>query len=256
LSDPKKGETIVRNSLRATLGGAAALLSLALVAPSAANAALITVTSTSPSWAFTGGTNTNTQTSGSGNNTVTQVFWGTSTGSGQSGLGFNPAQPPSFTATTGVLFDLGTLFHYNNPINGSTPTSLTLSLSTNVSGATPAAQGFAFGFTVDETPNVGPVGACPYPSTVPCSDKITFTNIDTTNSFSLGGNPYTMILVGFSTDGGVTVTNSFISNENATNSAHLYAEFVAPFVVPEPATLLVLGAGLLGLGVVKRARNS
>jgi hypothetical protein len=158
-------------------------------------------------------------------------------------------------ATPGLAFDLGTLFHYNNPVTGNTPTSITLTLMTNIQGATPANQGFAFGFTVDETPNNGPVSACPYPSTVPCSDKITFTNLDTTNAFTLGGLPYTMELLGFSTDGGHTVTNSFISNEGATNQAHLYAEFTAPHAAPEPATLAVLGVGLLGLAGVKRARK-
>src|SRR4051794_22550183 len=104
----------------------------------AANAVTIQVDSTTPSWTSVGGTNTNTVMSGSGINTVWQIFWGNSTGSGQSGLGFNPAQPPSFSATPGVLFDLGTLFRYNNPITGSTLTSITLNLLTNIQGAIPA----------------------------------------------------------------------------------------------------------------------
>jgi hypothetical protein len=64
-----------------------------------------------------------------------------------------------------------------------------------------------------------------------------------------------MELVGFSTNGGATLTNSFISNENATNSAHLYAEFIAPHAAPEPAALAILGVGLLGLAAAKRARK-
>ena len=64
-----------------------------------------------------------------------------------------------------------------------------------------------------------------------------------------------MQLVGFSNDGGATTTNSLISNENATNSVHLFAEFIAPHAAPEPATLAVLGVGLLGLASVKRARK-
>src|SRR5436305_4142574 len=109
----------MKSLLRVGLLGATALFSLSV----AANAVTIQVNSTSPSWMFTGGTNTNTKTStpGDSNSTVWQIFWGNSTGSGQSGLGFNPAQPPSFNATPGTLFDLGTLFHYNNPITGDTP---------------------------------------------------------------------------------------------------------------------------------------
>ncbi len=243
-------------ALRTTVYGITALLALAAAAQPA-SAVAIDVTSTAPTWSFTGGTNTNTGTQGAGNATVWQIRWGTSTGSGQSGLGFDPAQPPTLSTSPDTLFNLGTLFHYNNPINGDVPTSITLTLSTAIAGAIPATLPFAFGFAVDETPNSGPVGSCPYPSTVPCSDKITFTNIDTMNVFTLGGNPYTMELVGFSFDGGTTFTNQFISNEGTTNQAALYAKFTAPHsTVPEPHSFLVLATALLGLGWVARARKA
>jgi hypothetical protein len=234
----------------------ALLAATAISGATAAQADTITVNSTTPTWTYVGGTSTNLFTSGTGNSEIWGVQWGQSTGSGQSGLGFNPAQPPSYTATSGTLFDLGTLYHYNNPITGNTPSSITLTLATSVQNAQPASQGFAFGFTVDETPNSPP---CQYQTNPPgpaCADKITFSNLDTTNAFTLGGKQYTMEIIGFSNDGGQTLTSSFISNEGGTNSAHLYAEFVAPHsAVPEPMSLALLGSGFAAVGMLKRKRK-
>ena len=241
-------------TMRLKSAAAAAVLMVGL-APSLASAASITITNTTPTWgSVVGGDNVNTGRSGSGNNSVYQVFWGDPASfAGQSGLGFNPANPPSGTYATDTTFLLGTLYHYNEPIYGAA-SSAQLNLATTVAGAVPTSQTFAYRFDIDETPNVGRASACPYPSTTACSDKITFVNLDTSNAFSINGSPYTIQLLGFSTDGGKTVSTSFISQEDQTNSAGLYARITAPAAtaVPEPASLLLLGAPLLAFGLLRR----
>ncbi|MCP4071902.1 MAG: hypothetical protein GY742_09220 [Hyphomicrobiales bacterium] len=78
-------------------------------------------------------------------------------------------------------------------------------------------------------------------------------NLDTDDSFLLGGLWYTLNILGFSTDGGTTISNQFISPEHGTSTASLYAVFAesgAPPEVPIPAALPLFGTGLALMGFV------
>lgn len=230
-----------------------AIVAAALL-PHAALAATVTIDSTSPSWAnAVGGSSINYNV---GNGTFTDVRWGTDLGSGQSGLGFDPVNPPPSAYATDTPFFLGTLQHYNNPIAGGTAAqSVQLTLTTAISGATPATVAFNYTFFIDETPNAIP---CAYPSTPgnPCADAITFANNSLSFGFTIGADAYTLEILGFSDSSLApgTLSDMFISQEGGSNVKYLWAQFTAPVPseTPEPATLALVGLALLGATAARR----
>ncbi|HTV02304.1 MAG TPA: VPDSG-CTERM sorting domain-containing protein, partial [Luteitalea sp.] len=94
-----------------------------------------------------------------------------------------------------------------------------------------------------------------YPSTTPCSDRVTISNtfFNTPIVDNMGKNYY-FTLLGFSTDGGTTTSNSFISQEGGSNSAGLYAVITTvPVSTPDGGTTLaLLGGALMGIGALRR----
>lgn len=185
----------------------------------------------------------------------TQVRWGSAVGSsGQSGLGFTGVGALDFAAE--IVFQIGTLQHFNNPIWGGTAASA-VDLSLALDLADLGLKTFDFTLTIDETPNSG---TCAYESVVPCADRIAWTNSLAAQSFQLDGTDYTLELLGVrhSLEGGLV--NSFISQEGRTSTAYLFARLTAdpsvapifpsepgkpqpePHSVPEPGLVLGLGA--------------
>jgi hypothetical protein len=154
-----------------------------------------------------------------------QVRWGQPAGpTEQSGLGWLTAG--AHTISYGISFPIGTLTHFNFPtFSGTWSSGVSLDLQVRVDPSIPGPALFdapiTIPFTIDETPNAIP---CPYPSTTPCADRITFG----TSSFALNstssGTVYELNIVGF-VDGltPTTPVTGLISEENGTSSAHLIA---------------------------------
>jgi hypothetical protein len=221
---------------------------LALIAAPGAQAAVITLDSVTQSWSNTVG-GVDVVENVAGPDGFNDVRWGTDGPIGQSGLGFLGVTP-GFPIIIGTDFLIGDLRHYNRPINGAaSATEMSLFIGMTVDG-TPISEGpFNFNMLIDETLNEEP---CAYPSIVPCADRITFVKLLTSDTFVIDGITYTLTLTGFSSDGGVTISPNFISDEGTDNTIALYGRITAASDIPEPSTMALFGLGLAALGVLRK----
>lgn len=165
-----------------------------------------------------------------------QVRWGQSVTFGmpyaQSGMGFTGEKGKQ--VSFGREFYVGRLTHFNHPIVGpARAVHLRIQLEFP-DFPTPIKNDFRFRLDIDETTNMAsahPMGRCPYPSTVDCSDKITFdlNGFDKESTFRVGAIDYTMALTGFKETRQSTSLPAefFISNEQRENNAFLFAKIVA-----------------------------
>ncbi len=162
-----------------------------------------------------------------GNDTQAQIRWGTSTGDGRSGLGFEGVA--AGTIPEGSPFAIGQLVHFNRPIVGDAASGVDLTVALTFD----TTEYFTFTLGIDETPNS--------PGFPLSNDHIFFPSSYTSSTFYIGSDPYTLEILGFGPDAG-NILDEFESVEGKDNATLLWGEIT---LVPVPGAVLL---GMLGLG--------
>jgi hypothetical protein len=153
---------------------------------------------------------------------------------------FLSRETPFDANSDGSDFALGEFKHMNFPIpRGSAITSIDLIFDLGIANLDPFSARFTFQH--NETPNDCTGENC-------SNDIVTIVNPTLNQRFNYGGHDYLFNLVGFVPLGSSTPSITFSTKENSENVATLYGQITeVPVSVPEPATMLLIGLGLLGV---------
>ncbi|HVK84959.1 MAG TPA: choice-of-anchor K domain-containing protein [Kofleriaceae bacterium] len=154
----------------------------------------------------------------------TQVRWGVPADAiNKSGLGFAPSDPHAVVYEES--FSIGSLTHFNFPVLADTwAAGVSLDLGLRVDPSIPGPALFdsviTIPLTIHETPNVDP---CPYASTTPCSDRITFGTSTFQLASTANSTVYQLEILGFVDTTSSAPVDGLVSQEGGTSSADLFA---------------------------------
>lgn len=170
---------------------------------------------------------------------------------GPSGYLFEGAAPGEFVVETGDIFSLGDFTHTNQPVwNSITGAQLNITTDLMINGVLLGEGPFSFSFLHNETTN-----ACDTAADPDCAnDLVSFSSLETSDSFFVDGIEYTLDLIGFSVDG--VFTTEFSTIEGQINTAQLLGTFTTTESVPAPPAFVLLALGLVGVALSRRSPHT
>jgi len=228
-------------------GVTAAATVAALVSVAAPAHAFAIAGTSSGSWGLPGVPTPSTILSNENGGTDNRLSWGTPvTDSFANYVQFDGA---SISALSGSQFKVGDLTYRNGSTTDNFDGDFPLSVSLSLHSPTNLNPTFSFLFNILNTPNTG--------NPITDADRLRFSTAGLSGeSFNVGGVDYTLLLTGFSADGGTTFISEFNAPEGAIARAGLYGKVIPTAeAVPEPTTMAGLALAGAGLAAARRRRK-